>query len=100
MMPKKTSTKSTRGAQPRRLPGRPKIIRTGNRGRPVKQYRVANGRMALEESSEYANMAEISLKEALSGNEVDEWKAAIRDEFRALIENETREMIIDQKIKV
>ena len=77
----------------RRLPGRPRIVRTGLPGRPRKEFKIAQGSLVEEGSSEYANIAEIPLAEALSGNEAKEWKSSIREEFSALIRNETWELL-------
>jgi len=53
---------------PRRGPGRPRIIRTGLRGRPEKQYHRAK----LIENSESAYLAEIPISQALQGPNAEE----------------------------
>ena len=56
----------------RRLPGRPKILRTGRPGRPRKIFNVDNARIVFEEHLECAYNTEILLKEALAGNDADD----------------------------
>lgn len=79
----------------RRGVGRPRLIRTGARGRPRKEYQPANAQLAEEsqDTVEYANVAEVPLKPALSGTDAIEWKDAIRSEFRALLKNKTWEVV-------
>ena len=76
----------------RRLRGRPHIVRTGHPGRPRKQYNMENARQGSEQS-EAAKVTEIQVKDAISGNETDEWKQAIRSEFVSLIKNKTWELV-------
>lgn len=45
----------------------------------------------------YANIAEISVKEAQSECNADEWQRAIQDEFSAMIKNGTRELTEQSK---
>ena len=70
----------------RRKAGRPRINRTGNRGRPAKIYNMENAGTAFQECG---NIAEIFLNETLNGNEAEDWKRAIQSEFEALIKNNT-----------
>lgn len=99
--------------EPRRGPGRPRIIRTGQRGRPRKIHRIVNVEINNEDSDEdsrdtedqhesieeldadedEANLADISLKDALSGSEATEWMFAIKEEFKALINNVIWEIV-------
>ena len=82
--------------QLRRAPGRPQIARTGARGRPRKIFNVVENRNNLEEADsaqEIAGVAEVSLREAMSGSNAKEWKSAIEDEFRSLIGNDTWELV-------
>ena len=67
----------------RRKAGRPRINRTGNRGRPAKIYYAGTA------FQECANIAEISLNEALNGNEAEDSKRAIQSEFESLMRNNT-----------
>ncbi|CAK9826054.1 Retrovirus-related Pol polyprotein from transposon TNT 1-94 [Anthophora retusa] len=85
---------------PKRRPGRPRILRTGNRGRPRKLYNMQNeeNRAELdgdepneepnENEVEIACAAEIPAKCALSGNEREEWKQAMAEEVRSIIKND------------
>lgn len=93
-----------------RAPGRPKIVRTGMRGRPRKLFHykdiqnedctripMQNDEVAEENGSNQiaeanlvmlvANMADISVKDALQGDDQEEWKRAIRTEVKCLIKN-------------
>ena len=56
--------------------GRPSILRTGQPGRPRKRFNMVQGELA-EYAQDYANVAEISVKEALSGCHADQWQRAI-----------------------
>lgn len=66
--------------------GRPKILRTGLRGRPKKQYHEASCR---EEIDEVANLAEIPLEDAVLGPHAEEWYQAIVSEMKSIIKNNT-----------
>jgi len=61
----------------RRGPGRPRIVRTGIRGRPKKSYNM----IVPEESG---MLAEVSIKEAIKGPDVDEWYSAMATELRSI----------------
>lgn len=73
----------------RKMSGRPRIERTGNRGRPRKVYRVTRERRRPEDLPDYANVAEVAVQDALSGAEAREWKLSIMDEFKSLIKMRT-----------
>lgn len=95
----------------RRGQGRPRIVRTGQRGRPRKEYHLRyHGRdedpeVCIEEEEdgrrneeieaieETANLVDISVKEALSGPEAVEWTYAIGEEVKALLKNNTWDII-------
>lgn len=93
----------------RRLPGRPKLIRTGKPGRPKKFYRTT-ANIEVEENTTadvidacdddnevfedaIANYAEINLHEAIKGKDKDIWYQAIADEFKSLIKNDTWDVV-------
>lgn len=91
-----------------RLPGRPKIVRTGKPGRPKKVYKTHNEMIptirvndvnAEDDALEnvIANNAEISLRQAMESNDSDEWRNAITSEFKSLIENNTWEVVTKPK---
>lgn len=70
----------------RRDRGRPKILRTGLRGRPKRQYHEAN---CYEEIDEASNLTEISLNDAIHGPHAEEWYKAIVSEMKSIIKNNT-----------
>ena len=72
--------------------GGPSILRTGQPGRPRKRFNMVQGELA-ECAQDYGNVAEISVKEALSGCHADQWQRAIQDEFKALIRNGTCDLV-------
>ncbi|CAB0004910.1 unnamed protein product [Nesidiocoris tenuis] len=71
------------GNRMKRGRGRPRLLRTGSRGRPRKIYTM------VPENEEIAGVVEISVKQALSSAQSDEWRAAIRKEFNSLLQNGT-----------
>lgn len=76
----------------RRGPGRPRIIRTGQRGRPRKQY---NDVVQHVESdlSEQASLSEVPMRRALAGPNSEEWFDAMVQEIRSIIKNDTWELV-------
>ncbi|CAB0006607.1 unnamed protein product, partial [Nesidiocoris tenuis] len=74
---------SMMGNRMKRGRGRPRLLRTGSRGRPRKIYTM------VPENEEMAGVVEISVKQALSSAQSDEWRAAIRKEFNSLLQNGT-----------
>ena len=79
----------------RRGPGRPRIERTGLRGRPEKVYQTAN----LIEEAIY--LAEIPLEQAVHGPCADKWREAITSQIKSIIRNDTwiiSERPKDQKV--
>ena len=78
----------------RRGPGRPRIVRTGTRGRPRREYQTPLETVQEDlENVQYAGLAEIPIKEALTGPESNEWIESIREEFRSLVKNETWDIV-------
>lgn len=69
----------------RRGPGKSKIIRTRNRGRPNKQYHPPITREAENKDLKEANIAVISMKEAISVPEAA--KIADHSKDRSIISN-------------
>lgn len=67
---------------PRRGPGRPRIIRTGLRGRPRKEYSVPS---QIREVADTTCLAEIPLERAIGGPHADEWYQAIISEIKSII---------------
>jgi len=66
--------------------GRPRIIRSGLRGRPCKEYQTQT---VTFEPPEVAGIAEVRIKDALSSPEAEEWLSAIQQEIRSVIANDT-----------
>lgn len=64
--------------------GRPMIIRSGGRGRPRKVYQKT-----LNYDEESACMGEVRVEDALNGDDTNEWKIAIKEEFEAMLNNKT-----------
>lgn len=90
--------------------GRPRLLRTGSRGRPRKLYQEAPCRTGEEDSEipteiiddeleddVFAGVAEISICEALNSNEKDEWRRAIQSEVKSLVKNDTLKIITTKK---
>lgn len=69
-------------------PGRPRILRTGQRGRPRKQYNV----LSYLDSSDDIETPK-SVAEALSSQYVRNWQDSMQTEMDALRKNETWEMV-------
>jgi len=70
---------------PRRGRGKPRVVRTGGRGRPSKQYQIAGAITSIEEE---CFMAEMPLREAMKGPNSKEWLNAIVDEMRSFLMND------------
>lgn len=75
--------------EPRRGRGRPKKIMTGNRGRPRKQYQVADDVNIAEQVEEFGGLAEIPIHDAIKGPDSDEWFQAMATELKSIIKNDT-----------
>ncbi|KAL0267391.1 UNVERIFIED_CONTAM: hypothetical protein PYX00_009677 [Menopon gallinae] len=80
-----------------RAAGRPRLLRTGKRGRPRKIYHQVNEADVSAEREEWAMTGEISVEEALSGSNSEEWMDAIVDETKSILKNNTWEMV-DRKV--
>lgn len=72
--------------------GRPKIIRTGQRGRPRKEYQVREEEATFLKNEEIF-LSEIPMKEAMSSPESHEWKRAMVDELKSIIKNDTWNLV-------
>ena len=91
----------------KRLPGRPKFIKTGWPGRPRKEYRTLSSSNLESENinvecladdvfeQENANIVEIPFEKAISSQDKSEWQMAINLEFKSLLKNRD---IIDRPI--
>lgn len=88
----------------RRGPGRPRLLRTGSRGRPRKLFSTRR-RTEVDENDKpeiqindgdddvFANVAEVSIEEAMQSPESYEWKRAIQSEVESLVKNDTWEVV-------
>ncbi|CAL1680763.1 unnamed protein product [Lasius platythorax] len=79
-------------ANRRRAPGRPKIVRTGSRGRPRKEYHSRPEEAAFSEE-QVAFISEVPMKKAMSSPNADEWWTAMVDELKSIIKNDTWDLI-------
>jgi len=82
---------NSRDDTPRKGPGRPRILRTGKRGRPRKLFheRGPENDVANNVFEQIAGIAEVPLKQALGGEDVQQWRNAIIEEMKSLIRNNT-----------
>ena len=71
---------------PRRGRGRPKIVRTGQRGRPQKEFHETD---CADETEEFSCLAEIPLESAEHGPDAEEWYQAMESEMKSIISNDT-----------
>jgi len=81
----------------KRGPGRPRKIRTGNRGRPRKEFNLVESTSRAEETF----LVEIPISQAISGTDANEWYRSMATELRSVIENDTWELVDrpkDQKV--
>jgi len=89
--------------------GRPKILRTGSRGRPRKLYQPSHSTGTDEpeipteilndefEDDVFAAPAEVSVPEAMNSKEKDEWDHAIQSEVKSLLKNDTLKIVTRKK---
>lgn len=77
---------------PSRGRGRPRILRTGERGRPRKIYtHIAEDARYIED--EIALLSEIPIKQALTSPEADEWHDAMILEIKSILRKRTWKLI-------
>lgn len=91
----------------KRAPGRPRFLGTGAKGRPRKLFRTqissrneadedrteADEEEAVNSNCVFTGIAEISVKEALEGENCEDWKKAVENEVLSLLENDTIEIV-------
>lgn len=90
----------------RRAPGRPRLIRTGSRGRPKKLYRSLPTSLPDEETplaveipdddgddDVFVGVAEVAICDALESEDCEEWKDAIESEVLSLVKNDTWDIV-------
>jgi hypothetical protein len=75
----------------RRERGRPRLVRTGARGRPRKVCRFQEARTAEIEAEAF--ISEIPARIAMNSPEVDEWYDAMAVEIRSIIKNNTWKLV-------
>ena len=73
----------------KRKRGRPKIVRTGAKGRPRKIYVTESGPEMLNSIIENPN----SVNEALNSEDSEKWKEAMQAEYNSLIKNKTWQLV-------
>lgn len=69
---------------PRRGPGRPRLVRTGQPGRPRKEYQVLNSLNYMDDIETPKSAAD-----ALQGQHSHDWQKSMQNEFDALQANDT-----------
>lgn len=77
---------------PKRAPGRPRIERTGLKGRPRKLFQTVEADARVTEE-EFVFLAEIPVKQAVSSPDSEEWYDAMATELKSIIKNETWEIV-------
>jgi len=70
----------------RRGCGRLRIVRTGLRGRPRKEYQAPN---LLDEHGDMASLAEIPLEQTFGGPDAKEWYRKLASELKLIMKNDT-----------
>lgn len=73
--------------------GRPRILRTGRRGKPRQIYTHAAEHTGYVDGETVALITEIPMRQALSGPEADEWQDAMMSEIKSVLRNGTWELI-------
>lgn len=76
----------------RRGPGRPRLERTGARGRPTKVYNMITTQTG-NSASEFAFLSEVPIKNAVYGAESEDWYKAMALEMKSIIKNNTWETV-------
>lgn len=74
--------------------GRPRILRTGNPGRPRK---VSACRRDVVNKLQLLDRDPITVKEALESDNVENWKNAMLKEYSSLVENRTWSLVVPPK---
>lgn len=77
----------------KRCRGRPRIERTGTRGRPRKIYRHINEQANTTEIEEEAYISEIPMRQAMNSVDADEWYNAMATEKKSIIKNDIWELV-------
>lgn len=77
-------------ATPIRGRGRPRLVRTGLRGRPRRLFRNADPSSLSDEA---ANLTEIPIDEAIHGPDIADWNDAIASELRSILKNDTWKLV-------
>lgn len=77
----------------KRRRGRPRIERTGTRGRPRKVYRYAIEEENTTDVAEEAYLSEVPMRQAMNSAEADEWYNAMVLEIKSIIKNNTWQLV-------
>ena len=93
--------------------GRPRILRSGNRGRPRKLYNTVQVPVETDENEnsdpetedeeeehfenaigeEFAGLANLTMKEVFSREDAHLWREAVKSEYSSIIENKTFKIV-------
>ncbi|GBP52246.1 Retrovirus-related Pol polyprotein from transposon TNT 1-94 [Eumeta japonica] len=85
----------------KRGPGRPKLIKTGLRGRPRKLFSKVNNCEVQEridcnfneDNNIFVGITEVQLDDAMNSQESTDWKRAIQSEVMSLLKNDTWDIV-------
>lgn len=83
-----------------RGPGRPKILRTGNPGRPKKVYNEIPKEEVNLANTEYCHLAEVPMKAAMSSSEATQWNEAMMNEMKSILKYNTWKLVNRPKNKL
>lgn len=75
--------------RPLRKRGRPKVLRTGQRGRPRKVYATADQDARYTNEDIHALLSEVPMKQAMMSPEVEQWHDAMVLEIKSILQNGT-----------
>lgn len=74
----------------RRAPRRPKIVKTGERRRPRKEFHYYQAGISERQS---AHLSEIPMRQTMSGPEADDWRLVMVKEIKSIIKNDTWKLV-------
>ena len=81
-----------------RGPGRPRIIRTGQRGRPRRQHQPSRENAEFD-GSDLVNLAEVPFRSAMHSNDAEHWLKAIVSEVESILQHDTWKLVDRPKDK-
>ena len=81
----------------KRKRGRPRILKTGRRGRPMEEFNQVTSDLETPDSFQEANLVNgtdpMTVSEAMNSPEAEDWKTAIYEEYEAHIANGTWDIV-------